>query len=102
MVCRFCEHDETSHAPLHHGVNTCNECHAGRADHVFVAQACLPRTEEIVTQTGNGWITTLKCACGWEAMYVLPEECFRYLIGVLGHARDHHGVTLPEIEHRTL
>lgn len=102
MVCTVCDHEELSHAPLHHGVNTCNECHAGRADHVFVAKAILPRDDAPWTNPSAGWVTVLKCPCGWEAMYILPEECFRYLIGVLGHVRDCHGVKFPEIEHRQI
>ncbi len=61
-----------------------------------------PDPEQIVTEHCDGFIVTVKCACGWEAMYMLPEECFRYLIGVLGHAKDAHGVKLPQIEHKTL
>jgi len=102
MLCKKCNHPETSHAPLLHGVNSCQDCAAGIADHVFVPQACLPRLEDPCSEPSLGWIATVKCACGWEAMYILPEDCFRYLIGVLGHARDAHGTVIPEIEHRTL
>lgn len=103
MVCAKCNHPATSHAELSHGVNSCQDCPAGKADHVFVAhQHLIARPEEVLTEYGTGQIVTLKCPCGWEAMYVLPEECFRYLIGVLGHVRDAHGTPFPEMEHRTL
>jgi len=32
--------------------------------------------------------------CRWEAMYVLPEEMFKYFVGVLVHMREVHGVRL--------
>jgi hypothetical protein len=59
------------------------------------------RPEAIVTEHCDGFVVTVNCACGWEALYLLPEECFNYLIGVLGHAKK-HGAILPAIEHRTL
>lgn len=61
-----------------------------------------PTPEETVTESCDGFVVTLKCPCGWEAMYLLPEECFRYLIGVLQHVKESHGAIIPEIEHRTL
>lgn len=49
----------------------------------------------------TGRIVCLTCACGWAATYVLPEECFRYLLGVLNHLKDKHGVDMPLMESQT-
>lgn len=106
MKCKVCGHNENMHAPLHRGINSCQMCPAGKADHVFIPQTTLPRAEEFTSDpSDNGHVVTLDCkepGCTWAAMFIFPEECFRYLIAVLGHARDVHGVKVPEMEHRTL
>jgi hypothetical protein len=55
---------------------------------------------DVKTQPCDGYVTTVNCPCGWEALYLLPEECFEYLIGVLAHAKS-HGAAFPAMEHRT-
>lgn len=99
--CRTCNHPQSSHAPLHHGVNSCQDCPAGSADHVY-QDGGDPVALSFHSEAGDGFIVTLNCKCGWEAMFILPEECFTYLIAVLTHAKEAHGTVMPEMEHRTL
>jgi hypothetical protein len=41
---------------------------------------------------------TYRCNdCGWETVWVLPEECDSMLDSILSHIQQ-HGIVLPQIE----
>jgi hypothetical protein len=38
---------------------------------------------------------TFNCDCGWERVFVFPEEDEVAIIAVFRHLQDDHGLTLP-------
>lgn len=43
----------------------------------------------------GGRVWTILCPCKWEAVFVLPEDCFRILVALIAHAREHHESKMP-------
>jgi len=51
--------------------------------------------------TGPVSVRCKEPGCTWEAMYVMPEEVYRYIGGILFHMRDAHGAKLPAMSCET-
>lgn len=60
-----------------------------------------PPAEPPIFPDVTGRVICFTCECGWESMYVLPEECYRYLAGVLIHMTENHGITIPQMKVQT-
>lgn len=43
-------------------------------------------------------ILTVRCACGWEMVFVLPEEQMTMLHRLFAHLVNVHQLTFPEIQ----
>ena len=44
-----------------------------------------------------GTIETVNCDCGWEAVFVLPEEADFKLSSIINHLVYRHKIKFPEI-----
>lgn len=42
-------------------------------------------------------IYTYLCECGWEAVFIVPEESQRLWLNVFNHFRDKHGINFPNV-----
>jgi len=40
-------------------------------------------------------VQTIRCACGWETLSIVPEENVNMLVKILEHIQQ-HGVVIPQ------
>lgn len=40
-------------------------------------------------------VETLQCECGWERVYILPEESDLRLMQIFRHLMEEHSIRLP-------
>lgn len=43
-------------------------------------------------------VMSVKCACGWEIVVIMPEEEINLLQFLFWHLKQAHGIELPEIQ----
>ena len=43
-------------------------------------------------------IVTMKCECGWEMIFIMPEEQFVLTTRVLAHLRYAHCIEVPQFD----
>ena len=46
--------------------------------------------------TAAAGIKSFKCKCGWEAVFICPEEDEKQLVSILTHLVNQHGLDVPE------
>lgn len=95
--CRICKHPRYAHGNTH-----CLSCLGTTdiANHEFSfnlsdIQTPGPAVPELPEAIGR--IVSASCKCGWEAVYVFPEEATIFLVRVLDHMRISHNVDLSEM-----
>ena len=40
---------------------------------------------------------TVKCECGWEGVFLMPEESIRLMTLVFQHFKDAHKIDFPQV-----
>lgn len=51
--------------------------------------------DEIVPRMSVAGIETIQCECGWESVYVVPEEGLRMAGDIMNHLRWYHRLEFP-------
>lgn len=55
----------------------------------------MQQSSEPIEFAEGGRIWTIECPCKWEAVYVLPEDCFRLILALFQHTRESHANVVP-------
>lgn len=55
-----------------------------------------PNLELLIPQVVAGAMTA-KCDCGWESVFIMPEEHMVLITLIFQHLKEKHGIDFPQI-----